>query len=68
MDRYALVLLLFFYAITGALCIRQELINEELKQQNALQKAEIEELQKKQRITAQDVGFIEFLINEGKSE
>ena len=66
MDRYAVGFLLLFYVIVITLGVRQELINQELKQQNELQKAEIEELQKKQRITAQDVGFIEFLINEGK--
>ena len=66
MDRYALVLLLFVYVALMGLSIRQELINIELKQQNALQKVQIDELQKKQRITAQDVGFIERLVNEGK--
>ena len=66
MDRYALVLLLFIYVAMLGLSIRQELINTELKQQNALYKVQIDELQKKQRLTAQDVGFIEKLINEGK--
>ena len=46
--------------------IRLELINEEQRQQNALQKVQIDELQKKQRLTAQDVGMIEKLIIEGK--
>ncbi len=66
MDRYALAFLLFFYAIVITFGLRQELINEELKQQNALQRAEIEELQKKTRLTAQDVGFLEQLVIEGK--
>lgn len=66
MDRYALVLLLFIYVAMLGLSIRQELINTELKQQNALYKVQIDELQKKQRLTAQDVGFIEKIINEGK--
>ena len=62
--RIAAFLILF---IAGFCCIiRQELINTELKQQNAIQKAEIDELQKKQRLTAQDVGFLEYLIIEGK--
>ena len=66
MDRFLMALcLLFFMAVLGY-GIRQELINTELKQQNMLQKVQIEELQKKQRLTAQDVGFIEKLINEGK--
>lgn len=66
MERYAisLILLLLVALLTGF--IRQELINAELRQQNALYKAEITELQKKQRLTAQDVGFLEQLIIEGK--
>ena len=65
MERYAIVLcmLLLLALLTGF--IRQELINTELRQQNALYKAEITELQKKQRMTAQDVGFLEQLIIEG---
>ena len=66
MERYAAgLILILFFALLG-FGIRQELINIELKQQNILQKVQIEELQKKQRLTAQDVGFIEKLINEGK--
>ena len=66
MDRYVVGFIMFiFFALLG-FGIRQELINTELKQQNALQKVQIDELQKKQRLTAQDVGFIEKLVNEGK--
>ena len=66
MERYAIGMsLLLFIALLG-LGIRQELINQELSRQNALYKAEIDELQKKQRLTAQDVGFLEHLIIEGK--
>lgn len=65
MERYAIALaLLLIFAMFGCV-IRQELINTQLKQQNALQKAEIDELKKKQRLTAQDVGFLEHLIIEG---
>ena len=46
--------------------IRQETINIELRQINALQKAQIEDLSKSQRLTAQDVQFIEKLVIEGK--
>lgn len=66
MERYAIGMsLLLFIALLG-LGIRQELINQELSRQNALYKAQIDELQKKQRLTAQDVGFLEHLIIEGK--
>ena len=66
MERYALGMsLLLFIALLG-FGIRQELINEKLSRQNALYKAQIDELQKKQRLTAQDVGFLEYLIIEGK--
>lgn len=46
--------------------IRQALINRKLEQENALQKIQIEELEKKVRLTAQDVGFLEQLVIEGK--
>lgn len=46
--------------------IRQALINRKLEQENALQKVQIEELEKKVRLTAQDVGFLEQLVIEGK--
>ena len=65
-NKGCIALLLFmFFALLG-FGIRQELINIELKQQNTLQKVQITELQKKQRLTAQDVGMIEKLIIEGK--
>ena len=65
MERYAIVLCMLLLAALLTGFIRQELINTELRQQNALYKAEITELQKKQRLTAQDVGFLEQLIIEG---
>ena len=66
MERYAIAVSLLLLIALFSCFIRQELINNELRQQNALQKAEITELQKKQRLTAQDVGFLEQLIIEGK--
>lgn len=57
--------MILFFAGLGCI-IRQEYINIELRQINALQKAQIEELSKKQRLTAQDVDFIEKLVIEGK--
>lgn len=65
-EKGLISLLLFMFIALCVFAIRQELINTELKQENALQKAEITELQKKQRLTAQDVGLIEKLIIEGK--
>ena len=66
MERYAIAFSMIVVLALLGLGIRQELINTELRQQNALQKAQIDELQKKQRLTAQDVGFLENLIIEGK--
>ncbi|MBR5007842.1 MAG: hypothetical protein IKY09_02575 [Methanocorpusculum sp.] len=66
MDRFVCGLLMFFLIAALGFGIRQELINSELKQQNALQKVQIDELMKNQRLTAQDVGMIEKLIIEGK--
>jgi hypothetical protein len=53
-----------FFGVLG-LTVRQEIINQELRNQNALQKIQIEELSKRQRLTAQDVDFIEKLVIEG---
>lgn len=66
MEQFGTVLsLLLLFALLGC-GIRQEIKNEELARQIALQKVQIDELQKKQRLTAQDVGFLENLIIEGK--
>lgn len=66
MERYAIAFSMFVVLALLGFGIRQEMINTELRQQNALQKVQIVELQKKQRLTAQDVGFLENLIIEGK--
>lgn len=66
MDKFGIGLLLaILFAGLGCI-IRQELINTELRQINALQRAQIEDLTKRQRLTAQDVQFIEKLVIEGK--
>lgn len=66
MDRYAIgLLLLIFFAGLGFI-IRQECINQELRQTNALYRVQIEDLSRRQRLTAQDVDFIEKLVIEGK--
>jgi hypothetical protein len=65
MDRFVIGLLyIMFFGVLG-LTVRQEIINQELRNQNALQKIQIEELSKRQRLTAQDVDFIEKLVIEG---
>lgn len=66
MDKDCIGLLLFLFALELGCLIRQENINVELRQINALQKVQIEELTKSQRVTAQDVHFIEKLVIEGK--
>lgn len=66
MDRVCVTACMVLLGALLVFGIRQERINEDLKRQNALQKAQIEELSKKQRLTAQDVGFLEKLIIEGK--
>ena len=65
-EKGAVALLLILYGAFLIFGLHQSLTNLELKQQNALQKEQIEELQKKVRLTAQDVGFIEKLVTEGK--
>lgn len=65
MDRFVIGLLfIMFFGVLG-LTVRQEIINQELRNQNALQKIQIEELSKRQRLTAQNVDFIEKLVIEG---
>jgi hypothetical protein len=65
MDRFVIGLLfIMIFGVLG-LTVRQEIINQELRNQNALQKIQIEELSKRQRLSAQDVDFIEKLVIEG---
>ena len=66
MERYAIAMSLILLCALFGYGIRQELKNQELARQMALQKAQIDELQKTQRLTAKDVGFLEYLIIEGK--
>ena len=68
MERFEIAIFLLLFICLLGWDVRLELNNEEMKRQNALYKVQITELQKKQRLTAQDLGFIEKLINEGKTE
>ena len=65
-ERFVAGLVLFFYFFCGTFLIRQELKNRATEQKQALILVEIEELKKKERITAQDVVFLEKLVTEGK--
>ena len=65
-DKFVAGLILLLCGAFLGLQIRQGLINRKLEQENALQKIQIEELEKKVRLTAQDVGFLEQLVIEGK--
>lgn len=57
---------LTFYFLTGLIFIRQELINREQAQRDAVILQEINDLKKQTRINAQNVDFLEKLVIEGK--
>lgn len=65
-ERFVAGMVLFFYFFYGAFLLRQELKNKATEQKLALILIELEDLKKKERITAQDVVFIEKLVQEGK--
>lgn len=68
MDKTILSLLLVLLVLELGCLIRQENINLELRHENALQKIEIADLSKRQRLTAQDVKIIEKIVIEGNIE
>lgn len=65
-ERFVAGMVLFFYFFCGGFLIRQELKNKATEQKLALVLTELEDLKKKERITAQDVVFIQQLVTEGK--
>ena len=65
-EKFVAGLVLFFYFFCGAFLLRQELKNKAIEQRQSLILAELEDLQKKERITAQDVVFLQQLVLEGK--
>lgn len=65
-EKFVAGMVLFFYFFCGGILIRQELKNKALEQRQSLILAELEDLKKKERITAQDVVFIQQLVLEGK--
>jgi len=68
MDKSILGILMVLIAVELICIIRQENINIELRQQTTLQRVQIEDLSKSQRLTAQDVKIIEKIMIEGNIE
>lgn len=67
-EKFVAGLVLFFYIFCGGFLLRQELKNKAIEQKQSLILAELEDLKKRERITAQDVVFLEKLVTEGKNE
>lgn len=67
-ERFVAGLVLFFYFFCGGFLLRQELKNKATEQRLSLMLIELEDLQKRERITAQDVVFLEKLVIEGNDE
>lgn len=67
-EKFVAGMVLCFYFICGGFLLRQELKNKAIEQKQSMIFAELEELKKKERITAQDVMFLEKLVTEGKNE
>ncbi|SEP81895.1 hypothetical protein SAMN04487977_101519 [Treponema bryantii] len=61
-----LTFLLITFFVGTFICVKNRL--DEIENRLALERAEIEEMQKKQRLTAQDVKFIEYLVLEGEQK
>lgn len=68
MDKSIIAILMVLIAVELICIIRQENINIELRQQTTLQRVQIEDLSKRQRLTAQDVKIIEKIMIEGNIE
>lgn len=67
-EKFVAGMVLFLYFFCGGLLLRQELKNKTIEQKQSLILAELEDIKKKERITAQDVMFLEKLVTEGKNE
>ena len=68
MDKSILGIVLFLIVLELGCLIRQENINTQLRQENTLQRIQIADLSKSQRLTAQDVKIIEKIVIEGNIE
>lgn len=64
-DRLLCTFTLLLVLIVGGLLLHQQLVFTRYEQQQQLIEAEIKELKKKDRITAQDIQFLETLVIEG---
>ncbi len=67
-EKFVAGLVLCFYFICGGFLLRQELKNKATEQRMALLLIELEDLQKRERITAQDVMNLEKLLQRGTNE
>ena len=64
-DRLLCTFTVLLVLIVGGLLLHQQLVFTRYEQQQQLIEAEIKELKKKDRITAQDIQFLETLVIEG---
>ncbi|MBO7714180.1 MAG: hypothetical protein J6S85_11455 [Methanobrevibacter sp.] len=64
-DRLLCTFTLLLVLIVGGLLLHQQLTFTRYEQQQKIIEAEIKELKKKDRLTAQDIQFLETLVIEG---
>lgn len=64
-DRLLCTFTLLLVLIVGGLLLHQQLTFTRYEQQQKVIEAEIKELKKKDRLTAQDIQFLETLVIEG---
>lgn len=67
-EKFVAGMVLVFYFFCGGFLLRQELKNKATEQRMTLLLIELEDLQKRERITAQDVMILEKLVTEGNNE
>lgn len=66
-NLFCILILLVVMSFIGAFVMvdaKIKLLEEEMQQKEMMHKYELEEIKKKQRITAQDVDFLEKIIKE----
>ena len=66
-NLFCILILLVVMSFIGAFVMvdaKIKLLEEEMQQKEMIHKYELEEIKKKQRITAQDVDFLEKIIKE----
>lgn len=67
LDRLFLGLILLMLFLESGLIIANKVEIQELKNMQQITYSDIKEVQKKQRINAQDIGFLQRLILEGSA-